>query len=127
METTTVQLLSRIAGSGTTLLIAAPSAESAHGIAHQFEFFGVEPIISESDEVQRTLERIEPPLGLLAVAGSESEAEPVHREVLEVVLARPELPLLVYEESAAEACLYPTDRVFKRLQPPVSYSALIKL
>src|SRR5690606_5600307 len=29
--------------------------------------------------------------------------------------------------SAAEACLYPTDRVFKRLQPPVSYSALIKL
>ena len=127
METTTVQLLSRIAGSGTTLLIAAPSAESAHGIARQFEFFGVEPIIAERNQIARTLERIEPPLGLLAVAGSESEAEPVHREVLEVVLARPELPLLVYEESAAEACLYPTDRVFKRLQPPVSYSALIKL
>jgi len=127
METTTVQLLSRIAGSGTTLLIAASSAESAKGIAQQFEFFGVEPIISESDEVQRTLERIEPPLGLLAVAGAGPEGERVHRAVLEVALTRPELPLLVYEESNDGAPPYPKDRVFKCLRSPVGYSTLIGL
>ncbi|HEX6993023.1 MAG TPA: sigma-54 dependent transcriptional regulator [Gammaproteobacteria bacterium] len=127
METTTVQLLSRIAGSGTTLLIAASSAESAQGIAQQFEFFGVEPVIVKPAEIARTLERIEPPLGLLAVAGPGPEAESARREVLEVALARTELPLIVYESDAEAAGAYPNERVFKRLRPPVSYSALIKL
>src|SRR5690606_9452135 len=75
METTTVQLLSRIAGSGTTLLIAAPSAESAQGIAQQLEFFGVEPVIAEPEEISREIERIEQPLALLAVAVPGPEAE----------------------------------------------------
>ena len=129
METTTVQLLSRIAGSGTTLLIAAPSAESAHGIAHQFEFFGVEPVVANPDEISRTLERMDPPLGLLAVAAPGPEGERVRRAVLEVVLARAELPLLVYEDTGADGAgdRYPKDRVYKRLKAPVGYSSLVKL
>ena len=129
METTTVQLLSRIAGSGTTLMIAAPSAESAQGIAQQLEFFGVEPVIVEPSEISKTLERREQPLALLAVAVPGPAAERVRREVMHVALARTELPLCVYAESGAdeEAGRYPKERVFKTLRAPVSYSALIKL
>src|SRR5690606_31738887 len=102
METTTVQLLSRIAGSGTTLMIAAPSAESAQGIAQQLEFFGVEPVIVEPSEISKTLERREQPLALLAVAVPGPAAERVRREVMHVALARTELPLCVYAESGAD-------------------------
>src|SRR5690606_12153866 len=73
--------------------------------------------------------RIEQPLALLALAVPGPAAERVRREVVQVALARTELPLCVYAESGAdeEAGRYPKERVFKTLRSPVSYSVLIKL
>jgi sigma-54 dependent transcriptional regulator, flagellar regulatory protein len=128
-DSTTLRLLTRSAGNKPTLFVLGLEPDTAQRVADQFEFLDVTASVVAPQALPAALDDTESPLALVALTVGCSDV--ARAAVAAALEARPELPLVVYDdvEDGAQVDFGQRSKqqTVATLRPPLRYADLAEL